>query len=144
MQNVDGFMFDSYSYIPNAKAAWYHSVPFAFTADNLINHYNFIGLQNIFFRASLYKSYCFDPKYKYAMDYELYLHMLSEHSLFVLHIHIPSTINISDGNLSSNVEAGKRESDEIIRHYNKSRFNKCERGFFWHIIHPFQKHKSMK
>lgn len=126
INNIDGFMFDSWSYFPESRKAYYHNVPYAFNKDNLLNHYNFIGLQNIFFRSDLYKQYTFDPKYKYAMDYELYLRMLSDHNLFMLHIPMPSTINISDGNLSSNSIAGKNESDKIIAKHKTLAPSKAE------------------
>lgn len=107
-----GVFFDSYS--QNAKGErLLRECPCAtMTMDALLRYRTIAGLQNVYLRAGLVKSYGFNPAARYSMDYELYLRLardgLGER---FFHIAQPSTVNINDGNLSTSFRrASKREA----------------------------------
>jgi len=122
-----GVYFDSYTQNAKGERKLRECPAAAMTMDALLRYRTIAGLQNIYLRADLAKRYGFNTDARYSMDYELYLRLardgLGER---FLHIARPSTINISDGNISTSFRrASKREALKFA--YNIAPFG-------WHKI----------
>ncbi len=107
-----GVFFDSYS--QNAKGERKHRVcpSETMTMDALLKYRTIAGLQNIYLRAETVKRYQFNNLARFSMDYELYLRLAKDNlGERFFHISHPSTININDGNISTqHRRASKREA----------------------------------
>jgi glycosyltransferase involved in cell wall biosynthesis len=102
-EGIDGVYFDSFSYAVSACELTYRACPKTdFSFKNLLKLGTIVGLQNIFIRSNHVIEYKFSEFHKYSMDYDLYLRMAKNNRSNFAHIGKPSTINIMDGNISTN------------------------------------------
>lgn len=122
-----GVFFDSYTQNAKGERKLRECPSATMTMDALLRYRTIAGLQNIYLRADLVKRYGFNTDAKYSMDYELYLRLAKDgFGERFLHMARPSTINISDGNISTSFRrASKREALKFA--YNIAPFG-------WHKI----------
>ncbi|WNQ10423.1 glycosyltransferase [Paenibacillus aurantius] len=101
---LDALYFNSYTFNKRNNEIELRRCPrVKFTKENLIIYGTIVGLQNIFFRKSIYKDIGFNVLNKYSMDYEFYLE-ISEKGYLYLHLDEAATINIFDGNISGTLQ----------------------------------------
>jgi len=109
--NFDALFFSSYSYYVDENRCELR-VPNShnFGSESLLRHGTIVGLQNVYFKRSVYELAKFNPSNKYSMDYELYL-QLSSFKLCWVYADCSATINMFDGNISHN---NPRQFDEAV------------------------------
>lgn len=118
---LDGVYYDSYSCVGGGLKA--RKCPTSlFSLANLIKFGTIAGLQNIYIRGAHVQAQQFDETNRYSMDYDLYLRLAKAKKTNFLHIELPSTVNIMDGNISSRwARQGSREAlAAIIKHIGYS------------------------
>lgn len=107
-----GVYFDSYTLIPGRNAVLRRCPGSEFSLRSLLRYGTIAGLQNVYLDAALVKRYRFNEAARFSMDYELYLRLARDWHGPFFHCPEPSTINISDGNISS-VHASKSTREAL-------------------------------
>lgn len=117
----DAIYFDSYTYYFQERRCILRRCPdLEFNKENLLAYGTIVGWQDIFFKRHIYDKYRYDITNKYSMDYEFYLRISKEKYLY-LYVNKVATINIFDGNISSDID-GKQfaEACEVAHRYSES------------------------
>lgn len=94
----DGILFDYYIYYPGKRCVILNKCPnVAFTKDNLLRFGTIVGFDNIFISREVYKKYRYNHNFNLCSDWEFFLRITQEFSLFIYKEKI-ATINVQDGN----------------------------------------------
>jgi glycosyltransferase involved in cell wall biosynthesis len=111
---VDALYFDSITYYPTTKELYLRKCPYVrFTKENLLKHGTIVGLQNIFFRRSVFDRHLYDTTNRWSFDYEFYMRLTDEDELSYLYVEKVATIDIFDGNISDAL--GEKQRKEVIK-----------------------------
>lgn len=94
----DGIYFDYYCYYPNEKKIALLKCPYLqFNKYNLLTYGTIAGFDNVFISKEVYKKHQYNPKYNLCSDWEFFLRITQDFSLF-MHVEKIGTINVQDGN----------------------------------------------
>lgn len=133
--DFDYAFFNSYTYyIKERKCILQKPMLQNFTFNDLLKYGTIVGLQNTFFRKSVFDEILFNPENKYSMDYEMLLEMTAR-NYFGVYVDEVATINIfddniSNGNLYQSVEAAK------VAEKFASRFNYNDEVWGQQLLNP--------
>jgi glycosyltransferase involved in cell wall biosynthesis len=107
--NAVGVFFDSFSQNAQGDRKFRKCPSSTMALKHLLRHRAVAGMQNFYVRASVAKRYGFNPKTRYAMDYEFCLRLAADGLGEAMHhISHASTININDGNISTKFRRASR------------------------------------
>lgn len=118
----DAVYFNSYTFYISEKKCLLRKCPdIEFNLHNLLSYGTIVGWQNIYFKKEIYNRHKIDESNKTCMDYEFYLRLCSSENLLYLKSDNIATINIFDGNISSDVSGKQmKEAAEVASKYAKS------------------------
>ncbi|WP_102980360.1 glycosyltransferase [Chryseobacterium scophthalmum] len=122
--SFDAAYFNSYTFYINEKKCILRKCPeIEFNIENLLSYGTIVGWQNIYFKKEIYDKYKIDENNKTCMDYEFYLRLCSSENLLYIKSDNIATINIFDGNISSDVNGKQiQEAAGVAKKYAESTF----------------------
>ena len=117
--DFDAIYFDSYTYYFKERKCILRKCPnLNFSKESLLSYGTIVGWEDIFFKRYIYDKYRYDINNKYSMDYEFYLRISGE-NYFYLYVNKVATINIFDGNISTDTDGRQfLEACEVARKYS--------------------------
>ncbi|MCY0969548.1 glycosyltransferase [Chryseobacterium wangxinyae] len=117
--SFDSIYFNSYTFYINEKRCILRKCPdIEFNLNNLLSYGTIVGWQNIYFKREIYERYRIDESNKTCMDYEFYLQICSSEDLLFIQSDRISTINIFDGNISSDFNGTQMlEATNVAKKY---------------------------
>jgi glycosyltransferase involved in cell wall biosynthesis len=138
--SFDAIYFNSYTHDIKKNKCLLRKCPnMEFTKANILSYGTIVGLQNIFFKRHVYDVYKYDTNNKYSMDYEFYLRISKENYCY-LYCDKVATINIFDGNISSDITGGQfDESCEVTKKYSNGYWGHLHFSKYNNIIHKGRK-----
>lgn len=116
----DGIYFDYYVYFPKTRyMRLFKCPPVEFHKNNLLIHGTIAGFDNVFISKEVYKKHQYNPDYNLVSDWEFFLRITQDFSLF-MYVEKIGTINVQDGdNLSLKFQAEQqRQLVEVGNMYN--------------------------
>jgi glycosyltransferase involved in cell wall biosynthesis len=124
--NFDAVYFNSYTFYPKNKKCDLRKCPdLVLNIDNLLSYGTIVGWQNIYFKKLIYDKYKVNENNKTCMDYEFYLEVLSntKENLLIIKSEIIATINIFDGNISSDTNGDQFKEAVSVATFFAKRLN---------------------
>ncbi|WP_159473063.1 glycosyltransferase [Chryseobacterium sp. 18068] len=119
--SFDAVYFNSYTFYINEKKCILRKCPdIEFNLNNLLSYGTIVGWQNIYFKKEIYSRHKIDENNQTCMDYEFYLRLCSSENLLYIKSENVATINIFDGNISSDASGKQiKEAAEVAEKYAK-------------------------
>lgn len=118
----DAVYFNSYTFHINEKRCLLRKCPdIEFNLHNLLSYGTIVGWQNIYLKKEIYNKHKIDENNRTCMDYEFYLRLCSLENLLYIKSDNIASINIFDGNISSDVNGKQmQEAAEVAKKYAAS------------------------
>lgn len=113
--SFDAAYFNSYTFYINEKRCILRKCPeLEFTLNNLLSYGTIVGWQNIYFKKAIYDNHKIDEGNRTCMDYEYYLRLCSSENLLFIKSDKIATVNIFDGNISSDINGEQIQEAAIV------------------------------